>query len=82
MNKMQKARELYKLHNGCRVDVISALVRDEGMTWAGAKTYFQVISADVRWENHKRKHRWDFLKDPQTYFLPLLVIAILLLSRI
>lgn len=78
MNRVQKARQLYDLHNGSRVDIITALVRDEGMTWEGAKTYYQQVAGDVYWENYKRRHRWDFLKNPYTYLLVLGVLLIVL----
>lgn len=76
MSKQQRARELFDLHKGNRNDVITALVREEGMTWAGARTYFQVVAADVHWENYRRKHRWDFLKNPYTYLIIILVLLV------
>lgn len=81
MSKMQAARELYKIRNGCRTAVVNALVLDHEMTWCGARTYYQVVATEVHNANYRRKHRWDFLKDPQTYFTPLLVLAIIILAR-
>lgn len=54
MSNMDKAKELYKIHNGCRNAVVSALVFDEGMTWEGARTYFAIIKQD---EQHKQQMR-------------------------
>ncbi|MNB75748.1 hypothetical protein D3C75_224010 [compost metagenome] len=76
MSKMQRARELYKLHNGSRPDVIHALVCEEGMSNAGASTFFHVLRSEEAKENYRRRHQWDFLKDPYTYFLVLLALIV------
>lgn len=78
MSTMQRAKEVYKLHNGSRPDVIHALVCEEGMTNAGAATFYQAIRTEEARENYRRKHRWDFLKDPYTYFLVLIALFVAL----
>lgn len=77
MNKMWRAKRIYKRHNGIRSQVLAALEGELGMTQSGARTYYQRIWNSIHEEKVRRRARWEFLSDPMFWVRVALVLCII-----